>query len=225
MQQNKFHYTYLLLDNNGKMYIGARSCIVHPIDDNYWSSSKYVLNAITKGIKFNKQILSIWNTRKEAINHEILLHEIFDVAKNQSFYNKAKQTSTKFDTTGFVFSEEQKLKISIASKRKRNKSPFYKECKLKNRKQSLTQIANRAKAQTGKMGMKNNKSAKPIFAINLATKEAKLLVGRTEVSNFGFDPSTVHRICHKKPSSFTHKKHTFRFLCQNEIKMFVLDKE
>lgn len=222
MEQNKLHYTYLLSDNDGKMYIGARSCIVHPNNDDYWSSSKYVLDAINKGIKFDKTILAIWDTRKEAVNHEILLHEIFDVAKNQNFYNKSKQTSTKFDTTGFVFSEEQKRQISICSKRKRKK---YKQSKLKNRKQSLSQIANRAKAQIGKMGMQNNKGAKPIFAINLATKETKLLVGRTEVSNFGFDPSTVHRICHKKPSSFTHKKHTFRFLCQEEIKMFVLDTE
>ena len=233
MTQDKFHYTYLLSDNDGKMYIGARSCIAHPNDDNYWSSSKYVLNAIKNGVLFNKEILAIWSSRKEAVLHEVLLHDVFDVAKNKNFYNKSKQTSTFFDTSGNEVSKETRAKRRTSMEKRygilkkdhritKEKSP---RGVKKGTKQSLLTIAARAKAQTGKMGMQNNKGAKPIFAINLLTKEAKLIIGRTQVSNFGFDPATVHRICHKKPSSFTHKKHTFRFLGQEEIKMFVLDTE
>lgn len=235
MSSEKFHYTYLLSDIDGKMYIGARSCSMPPQQDNYWSSSKYVLKAMKDGVLFTKQILSVWPSRHESVLHEILLHEIFDVAKNVSFYNRSKQTSTFFDTSGLPVSEDSKKKRRIAMEQRygtlkkdyRIKKDTKNKCKgwPRGKKQSASQIANRAKAQTGKMGMRNNKGAKPIFAINLLTKETKLIIGRTDISNSGFDPSTVHRICHKKPSSFTHKKHTFRFLCKEEIEMFVLDKE
>lgn len=50
-----------------------------------------------------KVILAVWDSREEAISHEILLHEIFNVAANPKFFNQAKQTSTKFDTTGVKF--------------------------------------------------------------------------------------------------------------------------
>lgn len=220
-----YHYTYRLTDNEGFAYIGARSCNHHPEDDvAYMSSSKYVATAIKQGVVFSKQILAIWPTRELAIQHEIRLHDAFDVAKNPLFYNKSKQTNTKFDTTGFVFSEESRKKISVSAKRKRG-SRVCGPNSLKGKKQSLQHVANRAKSQIGKTGLKNNRGAKPIWAINLTTKVAFLLVGKQNIMQSGFDPSTVHRICRKKPSSFTHKKHTFRFLCNEELSMYALDLE
>lgn len=105
MAKYKYHYTYWITNIiNGKSYIGARSCNCKPEEDIEYmgSSKKYLDKAIEKeGLQnFDKHILAYWATRKEAIEHEILLHDIFDVGRNPVFYNGAKQTSTGFDSTG-----------------------------------------------------------------------------------------------------------------------------
>ena len=83
-------------------YIGVRSCKCNPNEDNYWSSSKYLKEDIVNiGVNnFEKQILKVWPSRKQAMEHEIELHEKYNVGQNLNFYNKSKQTSTSFDTTG-----------------------------------------------------------------------------------------------------------------------------
>lgn len=103
-----YHYVYRIINNNPtdnrKFYIGVRSCknCLPDEDIKYMSSSKYVKEAINDlGINnFSKEILSVWDSREAAITEEIRLHEKYDVAKNENFYNKSKQTSSKFDTTG-----------------------------------------------------------------------------------------------------------------------------
>lgn len=115
------HYTYMIKYSNGKKYVGVRSCECLPEEDtSYVGSSKYTPNDLI----VSKEILAVFATRKEAVNHEIYLHELYDVVKNDEFYNRSKQTSTKFDTTGLQleFTEEHKEKISEALKgRKRSK--------------------------------------------------------------------------------------------------------
>lgn len=116
------HYTYLLIDDTNDMYyIGKRSCKCLPEEDiNYLSSSSYVVKD-----KCEKLILNIFTTAQDAIKDEIYLHQLHDVGVNPKFYNKAKQTSTKFDTTGINFSltSEQKAKISKANlNKKRSKA-------------------------------------------------------------------------------------------------------
>jgi hypothetical protein len=118
-----YHYTYrLTLSNNTdsrKYYIGARSCTEYPTEDSYFGSCKTLLAWIkehgTKGIV--KEILAIYGKRQDAIEHEINLHNYFDVAKNVEFWNKAKQTSVGFDTTGIHISKskEHRLKIGLGN--------------------------------------------------------------------------------------------------------------
>lgn len=98
-----YHYTYLITNTNTNMkYIGVRSCNCLPENDSYMGSSKYLTEDIRQEslANFTKEILSLFETRVEAINEEIRLHNLYDVAKNPEYYNKAKQTSTGFDTTG-----------------------------------------------------------------------------------------------------------------------------
>lgn len=96
----KYHYTYLIQHKTeDKRYIGVRSSNVHPTEDTgYWGSSKYLPTNIQEN--HVKIIIKIHHSRKEAVEHEILLHNLNDVAKSPSYYNKAKQTSTGFDTSG-----------------------------------------------------------------------------------------------------------------------------
>jgi len=114
-----YHYTYLLINKtDGRLYIGVRSSKIPPEKDNYMSSAKTVSNEYKLNCK--KSILKTFNTRKEAISHEVYLHNLFDVAINPEFFNAAKQTSTKFDTSGvkmgalrsYEVSEETRQKIS-----------------------------------------------------------------------------------------------------------------
>jgi len=80
----------------------VRSCKGSPTSDWYFGSSKELKKWIAvHGVeKVDKQILSIWKTRKDAVSHEVFLHNCFDVVVNKEFWNKAKQTATGFDRTG-----------------------------------------------------------------------------------------------------------------------------
>jgi hypothetical protein len=95
------HYTYFLTAkepfNGMKYYIGVRSCKINPEEDKYLSSSKVIKR---NKIAVDKHILATWNTRQEAVSHEIVLHDCFDVAVNPEFFNQATQTAVGFDTSG-----------------------------------------------------------------------------------------------------------------------------
>lgn len=103
------HYTYLIQSLDKTMnYIGSRSCKCDPTEDCYWGTSKH-LPWGKKGSKQDqssqatKTILQVFNTKQEALEHEIYLHNKYSVHTNENFWNQAKQTSTKFDTTGKSF--------------------------------------------------------------------------------------------------------------------------
>ena len=91
-----YHYTYIITNNNettdnGKYYIGVRTSLNMPHEDTeYFGSSEYLKEDINEKGKnsFTKEILGIFNNREEAMQHEIELHNFFDVEKNDLFYNK-----------------------------------------------------------------------------------------------------------------------------------------
>lgn len=111
-----YHYTYRIEVNNPTdsrwQYIGVRSSTVKPEEDIYWGSCEEFLKwQKQNGVdKLTKIVLGWWRTREQALKHEILLHDIFDVAANKEFWNNSKQLSTGFDLTGTKQSEEHKNK-------------------------------------------------------------------------------------------------------------------
>ena len=101
------HYTYMLKvkepTDARTLYIGVRTCKAQPELDSAYLGSCKPLKAWIKdngADKVEKIILGRWPTREEAMLHEILLHDCFDVGRNQEFWNRAKQRSEMFDTTG-----------------------------------------------------------------------------------------------------------------------------
>lgn len=115
------HYTYLIQHKTeNKRYIGVRTCSTTAQEDiSYWGSSRYLpLDVIQTHVKI---ILKIFETRQEAVEHEILLHRLNNVVKDQSYYNRSAQTSTSYDTSGatFTLTNEQKARISTANKGKK----------------------------------------------------------------------------------------------------------
>lgn len=104
----RYHYVYKLTNtlpvDKRKYYIGCRSCDCDPMSDKYFGSSKEIKRIIKEnGNFFTKEILKIFTCRKDAINYEIELHTKFSVSSNEEFYNKVKQSSTGFDTSGIIF--------------------------------------------------------------------------------------------------------------------------
>lgn len=95
---NKYHYVYEITYKNGKKYIGARSCTVHPENDvNYFGSSKHTP---TKDQILNKVIIKIFSTRAAALEYESVLHKTYNVHISDMYYNKVCQTTSKFSTEG-----------------------------------------------------------------------------------------------------------------------------
>lgn len=103
------HYTYLLSSTTQeKYYIGVRSCTCSPNSDPYKGSSKLMTKADKDSC--TKIILKEFNTRAEAIAHEVELHLKYNVKDNPLFWNKANQTSTKFDWSGQKHSKSSMIK-------------------------------------------------------------------------------------------------------------------
>jgi len=107
--QDKYHYTYkIVVDqplDGRKYYFGVRSSKCKPEDDTKYHSSCRSLNRYLKQnpeVRYTKQILAYFFDRKSAVAHEVYLHKQYDVAKNPEFFNKARQTNTKFCTQGIL---------------------------------------------------------------------------------------------------------------------------
>jgi hypothetical protein len=102
-----FHYVYQITNKiNGKIYIGSRTSNIEPANDlgkKYFSSSKdkeFQKEQRENPENFIYEVLSIYNNKDDMLNEEIRLHNLYDVGKNPNYYNKSKQTSKNFSTSG-----------------------------------------------------------------------------------------------------------------------------
>ena len=119
------HYTYRITNiKTNKSYIGVRSCEDIPVEDigiKYFSSSSdkgFISEQRSNPEHFIYEVINTFDNRVDALTDEIRLHEMYDVCKNSEFYNLSKQTSNGMDFTGGNHSEETKLKIGEASKKR-----------------------------------------------------------------------------------------------------------
>tara|TARA_B110000090_G_scaffold201325_1_gene243260 strand:+ start:213 stop:860 length:648 start_codon:yes stop_codon:yes gene_type:complete len=112
----KYHYVYRITNTKiNKHYYGTRSSRIEPSKDigvKYFSSSSDVSfrddqNNNPQNYKYT--IVSEFDSRESAVELEVALHIKFDVGVNESFYNKAKQTSTGFDAFGIKRTKQQVL--------------------------------------------------------------------------------------------------------------------
>ena len=111
----KYFYTYSITNIiTGMQYIGKRQSTVKPVNDigiKYFSSSndsEFMEDQRENPRHYKYEVIKTFSSAKEQAEYEILLHEKYDVGKNPMFYNKVKQTSAKFDTTGFKRSTKSK---------------------------------------------------------------------------------------------------------------------
>lgn len=187
------HYTYLLISSlDQKMYIGSRSCNMDPEKDvQYKSSTKLVPKEYLQNCK--KYILKVHLTKIAAIEHEIFLHNLFEVGINPEFFNGAKQTSTKFDRSGIPMSDLQKERISKANIIARN-TP---ESKLKSRNARLgVKVSQKTRDKLRKLNLKSNSpKAKPITCIETSQNFGSVI----EASDWaGIHYSGIVKVCSDK---------------------------
>lgn len=121
------HYTYIIQSNTTSMrYIGVRSCKCDPVKDtSYWGSSKHLPKDVT--ITHTKLIIKQFSTRREAVEHEVYLHRVNNVALSGEFYNKANQKTSGFDTSGTKLgspSELHRQRLSESNKRYASKPGY-----------------------------------------------------------------------------------------------------
>lgn len=123
------NYTYYSYEEYGRGYIGSRGCECS-IDEDF----KYLGTFSDKKFKpTQKIILGIYETRKEAYEAEILLHNFFNVDINPHFANKCKATSSGF-TCPKRFSYEE-----IKERLKKQKSNAIKKWKKFNKEKNREQ--------------------------------------------------------------------------------------
>lgn len=134
----KYHYVYRITHKICiKHYYGVRtSKNIKPYEDlgiTYFSSSsdkEFLQEQKTHPENFKYKVIQIFNSREEASLWEIRLHKKFNVATNESFYNKTNALSTGFQ--GLINEESiDKMKHTI-----RNYSEFRSKEVSENRKQA-----------------------------------------------------------------------------------------
>jgi hypothetical protein len=144
------HYTYYSYEEWGMGYFGSRSCDCLPEEDvDYFGS--YANKNFTPTQKI---ILKCdYETRADAIKDEVTLHDYYDVAANPHFANRAKQTSTRFTTSGMKMTEEQRKKMGDRLRGRKLSSEVIKKVADANRgkKRSEEQRKRMSEAQKNKV--------------------------------------------------------------------------
>jgi len=118
-----FNYVYRITNIVTRMhYYGVRSCIIEPRLDlgyKYFSTASSIdglafrADQKVNSLNYRYKIVGLFETRELAIKREILLHNMYDVARNPKFYNQAKQTSTGFDQSGIPSSTLQRATAKL----------------------------------------------------------------------------------------------------------------
>jgi hypothetical protein len=104
-----YHYVYRITNLvEKKHYYGKRTSQIHPkldIGVKYFSSSKdkaFMQDQTDNPSNYRYKVIGVFESAKSAIEIEIFLHKKFDVGINPKFYNRSKQASRGWDTTGMV---------------------------------------------------------------------------------------------------------------------------
>ena len=184
----KYHYTYRITNIIlNKHYYGVRTSKIIPKDDlgnNYFSSSSdtsFIQDQKSNPKDYKYKVIRISNSREYASQLEIKLHNKFDVGVNESFYNRAKATTTGFDRTGISYSmdESTKLKIGLAHKDKTVSVESRQKISQTRKELSLAKGENNPMYGTSRIGEEN-----PFFGRNHSIKTLEK-IKQTNLERYG----------------------------------------
>jgi hypothetical protein len=150
---SSIYYVYHSFETNGRSYIGARKCpegLTPELDNKYLGSFSDKSFSPT-----HKEILKTFPTYEEALALEILLHSLFKVDINESFANKARQTSKKFiNCNSKPKTIEHRFKLSLGSKD--NLNALGHTCSLQTKEKMSSVKKGKKPWNTGKSGIKKS---------------------------------------------------------------------
>lgn len=143
LTEAKFNYVYMITEiSTGMKYIGSRGTNREsPLQDliKYRSSSKnkdFKKRQMENPNDYKYEILSLHDTRLEALVEESQLHEYYDVKCNPYFYNNSNQTPNGFSTFGKVCVRDSDNNILLVNK----DDPRYISGELKFHSQNKVQV-------------------------------------------------------------------------------------
>jgi hypothetical protein len=163
-----FHTAYNSYESRpgGRDYIGKHSA-EDPYDDYLGSFSDGSFDPDTK------IVMAYSKTAEGAVWFEVNFHNVFNVDQDPGYANKVKQTSTKFDSSGLKWTDEQKLNASKVQSEVQNR-PEVKEKKSKSitksvndpvvkakHKEAMKRIGQDPKAQAKKSASRKASSRNP----------------------------------------------------------------
>ena len=200
----KFHYVYRISNVlKNKHYYGKRSSKVEPKLDLgviYFSSSRdkeFLNDQRINSQNYKYKIIRKFEEVKSALEFEVKIHDRFDVAKNEKFYNKAKQTSSGFDTTGTIRSIELNLRFSEMMKGVKHTEEHKRKIALALSGKSLS-VERRIKIGLAHTGKKQTEERKAAHGTKLSGVNSKSFSGyyitplfvtaiRKKLAEFGFN--------------------------------------
>lgn len=202
VENKRIYYVYLSYEEFGRAYIGYRKCPLNltPEADPYMGSFR------DKSFKPNKkEILATFDNDLDAINLEIELHRIYDVANNPDFANLCNQLSNKVKAPHFLSTSTRK-KLSRLNSGENNPNYGKKGVKHWHYGKRWSE-KHRNKISEGLRGRALSKeSIDKIKRSNIETKEEKatkftwfnLITREVEVSKSIMCMSRVYNIQHKR---------------------------
>lgn len=123
MTKYVYHYTYIIQHRwTNNFYIGRRSTNLLPTEDIgicYFSSSsnkEFIAEQKSYPERFDYTVVNVFFDITDAIEDEIRLHNLYNVGSNSLSYNKVAATHTKFNATGYKFTEQQRKNCSQRAK-------------------------------------------------------------------------------------------------------------
>lgn len=132
-----YYYVYRITNNvENKHYYGKRCSKYPPNQDlgiRYFSSSTdkmFIEDQKTNRDNYRYKIIKVCENKTDAVLYEIKLHNKFNVGVNINFYNKSKQTSVGFDTTGIPMSQEQRERCKFNCLGRKHTEETINKCRI-----------------------------------------------------------------------------------------------
>lgn len=195
MTDNLTHYVYYSYEENGRGYIGSRSCKCLPEEDIYYGSYKDKTFKPTA-----KVILAICETKEQRYELEYLFQKLHNVVENPHFANRAFQTNKGFSRLGLANSEESRRKMSESRRNKPSgmkgkkhseetkarisESLKGKPCPARAVKWTEERRIARSKAQTGRKGVVHSEKVRQIIREKLSIQIYLKNTITGEIKNF-----------------------------------------
>lgn len=191
-------YTYAHIKPDGNIfYIGKGS------GNRAWKKTRrnqYWKNIVAKYTEYKVQILAVWQTEKEALDHEIFLISCF----HKLGHKLANITSGGEGTSGYKHTEERKQKLKELWSGQNN--PNFGKILSKQTKEKISQT----KILSNCRGIHCVNFKGFILATNVQTGESFKFEGVAELIAAGFQNSNVYNCINGKRK--THKGYTFKRL-------------